>query len=185
MSQGQGVVTDHLVNIIQTIQLRHGTGLLTAKRGVGNNLEEGRLIFTNGKVTEAHCGRHTGPDALNYLSTWERCLVLFVSQQVLQDLIVSRETSISSAETIYSSTQMVPYTPRPDSTESVVPQLNYSYTSALEITKRMNFSRPHRQLLLLIDGKRSADDLAQLFKRDLFQIYTILQDLAHAKIIRW
>src|SRR5258708_29010095 len=79
MLQQQETVTEQLVTVIQIIQLGRGTGLLIAKRGEGIIVEEGRIRFANGHVTEVRVGRYTGSEAFNRLSTWEKCVVSFVS----------------------------------------------------------------------------------------------------------
>jgi hypothetical protein len=81
MSQ-QETATDRLVPIIKSIQLGRLSGILTARRGEGM-IEEGTIAFVNGQVTQAHVGRRSGSGALNWLSTWGRCLFSFVPSDPL------------------------------------------------------------------------------------------------------
>lgn len=87
MPQQQETVTDRLVSIIQTIQLRRGTGVLTARRGEGITTEEGTIVFTNGQVTDAKVGRRKGTEAVNNLSTWGNCLYRFSSSNPQDNIL--------------------------------------------------------------------------------------------------
>jgi len=78
MAQQQEMMTDRLVSVISYIQRSRRNGVLTAKRGEGNTLEEGTIVFANGQVSRVSVGRRRGSAALNWLSTWGRCRFLFV-----------------------------------------------------------------------------------------------------------
>jgi hypothetical protein len=73
MLDGQNIVVDHLVKIIQAFQIGRTTGSLIATRGEGDTNEVGRLVFLNGQVVQAKVGRREGREALNWLSTWGKC----------------------------------------------------------------------------------------------------------------
>jgi len=47
----------------------------------------------------------------------------------------------------------------------------------------MGLSRAHRRLFLLIDGKRSIDELAPLIGRTPDEVSELLRDLEHASVI--
>jgi hypothetical protein len=53
----------------------------------------------------------------------------------------------------------------------------------LVIMDRMGFSRAHRRLFLLIDGKRLVPELARLMGRSESEIYELLQDLRGSGLI--
>src|SRR6478752_5741976 len=85
MSQPQDQVTHRLVTFIQSIQLRRGSGLLSAKRSRGASVEEGTITFVNGQMTEAKVGQYTGAEAFNRLSTWENCQFSFARHHSSQE----------------------------------------------------------------------------------------------------
>jgi hypothetical protein len=224
MSQPQDQVTHRLVTFIQSIQLRRGSGLLSAKRGEGNSVEEGSITFVNGQVTDAKVGRYTGSEAFNRLSTWENCHFSFVlhrsSQEAHPDLTHTDElASISSTVERFPDTQSLSLDPveRFPDTQSLspVPERNrssnpetppmfsqltfkqgYLYlggtgvprpgrrlSAALQMIDLMGLSRAHRRLFLLIDGKRSIDELAPLIGRTPEEVSELLRDLERASVI--
>ena len=223
MSQPQDQVTHRLVTFIQSIQLRRGSGLLSAKRGEGTNVEEGSITFVNGQVTDAKVGRYTGSEAFNRLSTWENCHFSFVlhrsSQEAYPDLTYTDElASISSTVGQFPDTQSLLLDPveRFSDTQSLssVPERNrsnpetppmfsqltfkqgYLYlggtgvprpgrrlSAALQMIDLMGLSRAHQRLFLLIDGKRSIDELAPLIGRTPEEVSELLRDLERASVI--
>jgi Domain of unknown function (DUF4388) len=78
MYQQQELMTDRLVHVISSIQRGRRSGVLTVKREEGIFFEEGTILFVNGQITQASCGRRTGADARNWLSTWGSCRFMFV-----------------------------------------------------------------------------------------------------------
>lgn len=79
MLQSQEMVVERLITAIQRVQLSRMTGTLTAKRGDGVTQEEGIVTFTKGQISQTKVGRRSGPDALNWLSTWTNCTCRFSS----------------------------------------------------------------------------------------------------------
>jgi len=78
MLDGQNIVADHLVKIIQALQIARTTGSLVATRGEEASYESGTLVFLNGRVVQARVGRREGREAFNWLSTWGKCRYTFV-----------------------------------------------------------------------------------------------------------
>jgi len=78
MLNGQSIVVDHLVKIIQALQIARTTGTLVATRGEEASHESGTLVFLNGRVVQARAGRREGREAFNWLSTWGKCRYTFV-----------------------------------------------------------------------------------------------------------
>jgi hypothetical protein len=78
MVDGQNIVVDQLVKIIQALQIGRTTGSLIATRGEGASYEVGTIVFVKGKVMQAKAGRREDRDALNWLSTWGKCRYTFV-----------------------------------------------------------------------------------------------------------
>ena len=109
----QYVIATRLVSIIQTIQLSRETGILVAKRGEGNSVEEGRIVFTSGRITEVKTTRPNISDAFNHISTWENCLVSFVPQDSAKDISHLLEGTSTRASVLPERLKLIPSTPLP------------------------------------------------------------------------
>lgn len=163
---------EQLVSIIRDIQLTRGTGMLVARRGTGALAEEGSISFVSGQVKEARASHRTGTPALNYLSTWKKCFYSFVSpiainKANLHSTQQTQEPALHPSET--------PGKIRSDTSSSRIP--------ALRGIEKRHLSRAHRHIFLLIDGKRSVEDLERLTSRRLEEIFRLLRDLEHAGLI--
>ncbi len=210
MSQPQDQVTHRLVTFIQSIQLRRGSGLLSAKRGEGASVEDGSIVFVNGQVTEAKVGRYTGSEAFNRLSGWENCQFSFVLQPSSQeehlnfahtDAMASLPSAIGPdrpntqhfspvLEGSGKNPETPPYLIPSPSTQghlslsgAGVPRPGRRLSAALQMIDLMGLSRAHRRLFLLIDGKRSIDELAPLVGRTPGEVSELLRDLERASVI--
>jgi hypothetical protein len=205
MSQQRELLTDRLVSVISSIQRERGSGVLMVKRGEGNFLEEGTIVFVNGQITEARTGRLRDSGARNLLSTWEHCRYLFMpsSSEVgvggsLPTLSVEeRETdplSFRSPAHMSNTSRPDPLTPTPsslglqegqrDASDERTPYLLQHHNVALRFIEQQELSRAHRQLIFLIDGRRSIGDLARLTRKRGSELYRLLEDLERAHVIR-
>lgn len=135
----QYIIATRLVSIIQAIQLSRETGVLIAKRGEGNSAEEGRIIFTNGRVIEVKVSRSNVSDAFNHISTWENCLVSFISQDPSKTTTPLLETPpIAASRPLEEQKLEIPSTPLPKGARPVHDQRqNQSHD-----TPSVNPSRP-------------------------------------------
>jgi hypothetical protein len=208
MFSEQETVTDQLVSVIRSIQLKRSTGTLSAMRGEGATSESGSVAFVQGKVVQAHAGRYHDRDALNCLSTWGTCHIAFVPSAGSEDIPLQSGQMISASNvsiTPVSGNMSIepdlfrpvePITPVPGnradnfntSTPAATSNLIIPYRSkqpdvALYLIKLKGFSRSHRHLFLLIDGVRSLTELANLLQRDAFETLTLLYDLQEANCI--
>jgi hypothetical protein len=211
-----------LVSIIQTIQLSRETGVLIAKRGGGISAEEGRIVFTNGRVTEVKVNKRSASDAFNYISTWENCLVSFIPQDHSKSIThlfekSSLATGVLSedqkkpgvpsgplpkgARPVHEHSQNQSYTTPLDSNATQAPNSSLSISPAkrepviyipflmqplpiaLRKIEQMGLSRAHRQFILLVDGKRSTEDLAHIMGRTVDTVRELLHDLVHLGLI--
>ncbi len=210
MSQQRETATDRLVSIIQLIQLGRKTGVLTAKRGDGITQEEGAITFIKGQITQTSVGRRRGSEALNWLTTWGACRFTFVSSDPSE---TSSLTSISSKMPEFGTRdtdprlrQQMPLvnnqtgplstaesnsikplnsdTPLPASAVVAAPFRTRQIDNALRVIENMGLSRPHRHLLLLIDGQRSIPELVRLMARSEHEVASLLHDLEQATVIQ-
>ena len=180
MLDGQNTVVDHLVKIIQAIQIGRTTGSLMATRGEGSSYELGTLVFLNGRVVQARVGRREGREAFNWLSTWGRCRYTFVlsitSESTtgnllgdIPDQLVQEESKASSGDGRQVN-GVVPYRSKP---------LGYG----LQVLAEKSLSRMHRHVFLLVDGARGVGDLMRLLKLNEYEVLTLLYDLQDTGII--
>ncbi|HVB74603.1 MAG TPA: hypothetical protein VNE38_13695 [Ktedonobacteraceae bacterium] len=208
MSQ-QETATDRLVSIIQTIQMAQGNGTLTVRRGVGGTFEEGIVVFVNGQVKQATAGRRSGPDALNWLSTWGQCRYFFASAgasatsqlQPQNEIPASNQASTPSSSTEpqvripttplerpggarVSGTGWERRTPAPPSQTSIISYSTQPLGEALRRIEQNRLSRSHRQLFLLIDGQRTALELARLAAKNQEDLLELLYDLERIGVIQ-
>jgi hypothetical protein len=202
MSQQRELLTDRLVRVISSIQRERGSGVLMVKRGEGNFLEEGSIVFVNGQITEARTGRLRDSGARNLLSTWENCRYLFMPSSSEAGVGGSPPTlSVEKRDTdplsLRSPTHMSgpdPQTPMPssqmlqeghrDAPDERTPYLILYHNVALRLIEQQELSRAHRQLIFLIDGRRSIGDLARLTRKSGSELYRLLEDLERAHVIR-
>ncbi|WP_322480477.1 DUF4388 domain-containing protein [Thermogemmatispora sp.] len=206
MSEQEGV-TDHLVTIIQLIQLARGSGTLTVWRGTGDLFEEGVITFVKGQVTQANAGRRKDHAALNWLSTWGRCRYSFspaVLDEATKQLLAWLAAGVTQPPrpTTPASSQGPPSAiargSQPgvaaggrlqeartsDASYYAVPCPLLPFQQALSLIEQHRLSRAHRQLFLLIDGRRRVLDLAQLMGKEPQVVHQLLSDLEQRGIIQ-
>ncbi len=179
----RGTATDKLADVIQALQLVRKTGLLTVQRDTpGDIAEVGKIAFRDGQVIDAGVGQLRGADAFKKLVMWTRCH--FVFEPILPTPPPapalppprSGSTGIERRNTQelpdeYLSVGVVPY--RSQYVQGMMPDF-----------QRLGLSRVHRQLFLLIDGRRSTQELTRLIGRHPQEVLAILADLESAGLIR-
>jgi len=72
----------------------------------------------------------------------------------------------------------------PPPTSAGIPYRLQEGPAALRYLEQIKLSRAHRRLFLLIDGKRSAPDLAHLMGKTSEEVYRLLYDLEQARLIQ-
>jgi Domain of unknown function (DUF4388) len=171
----RGTPTDSLSDVIQSLQLIHKSGLLTVERdGPGNTSELGRIAFFHGQVTDAEVGRLRGPEAFSNLLIWRNCCFIFEPTSTTpssfhlsptqQNSQVPERSHKEVPSNNSTAPRIVPY--RTQHMERIVPDF-----------QRLGLSRMHRQVFLLIDGKRTSQELARLTGRNPPEIFALLVDL--------
>jgi hypothetical protein len=207
MSQ-QETATDRLIGVIQSIQMTQGNGVLSVRRGEGSTLEEGSIVFVNGQVKQTTVGRRSGANALNWLSTWGQCRYIFApfNERQTQPLNALPPTDASNTRPItgdlQSNTPVLPErrqseplpppsgstwerrppTPPPSTSNIFYPK--QPLAAALREIELNRLSRSHRQLFLLIDGQRTAQELARLAAKNEQALQALLRDLERIGLIR-
>lgn len=190
------MVQQQLATIIQRIQMEGRNGLLFVKRGEGNNLEEGTILFTNGKMEDARVGRRTKFDAFKYLCTWEYYefsfrtpdgkILLFSLPSPAPKEYRSPGPSPSSLRSTSTSSlfDSSPIEKRTPEEVVLVPQHSrHQLSDGLQAVEKMGLTRGHRRLFLLINGERSVAELARLTAFSEDEVYQRLHDLEKAAVI--
>ena len=208
MFSEQETVTDQLVNVIRYIQLKRGSGTLSAMRGEEATSESGTIVFVRGKVVQAKTGRYHDRDALNCLSTWNTCRIAFVPAAGSEDIPLQSDQGISASNagiiqvpaSMHREADLFrkigPITPVPgnesgnlntptsaSNLNQIIPHRSKLPDLALYLIKLKGLSRSHRRLFLLVDGMRALTELANLLNRDQLETLTLLYDLQEANCI--
>jgi Domain of unknown function (DUF4388) len=199
MQSQHGTMTDSLADIINILHVGGKSGILTVERDEAAILEEGRIVFVDGKVIEARVGQQSGLTAFNYLDTWKTCRFSFIDHHA-QDISMPSQATQNSR----SQRNTLPVTPSatyaPYFTTQIPSRINdgeqeygggsagpftypfrsYAGEVALQHLERVQISRLQRRLLLLINGQRSLSELARLMVKSPHEIRILLNDLERA-----
>lgn len=196
MQQGRGTLTDQLTNVIQVIQLGRKSGRLTVERGEGLTLERGEILFEQGRITHAQGGSFSGQQAINWFSTWGACRFLFVPMEpggrTTKPLSLASQTPRLLQETnptLYTlSPGMLPTGPLPANkmrgVALKIPQRICPDHIALDLIEQAKYSRLHRHIFLLIDGRRDTAEIVRLVRKGSEEVQQVLLDLEQIHVIR-
>lgn len=199
MSQQPARITDNLTSVMQAIQRGRETGELRATRDDGTSREVGTILFANGQIVAAQVGTYQGIEAFNILKAWSRCVFVFARDTLPPRLPQSGPLPESSGQAAFERRAPTtgpqqpinaPRTPLPeppsDKTLSLtfVPRATMSVVKVVGIIERAGLSRTYRQLILLIDGRRSIGDLTIEMNCSPQEIKQMLQELERLTVIR-
>lgn len=193
MAQQREAATDHLVDIITALKMERHSGWLEVKRGEGLTSETGILTFLRGRVTQARAGRRSGAEALNWLSTWGQACYTFTSSastgesapffpllpssspggDALQPNLRTKQVQTDKLGTELLATE-----------GREVPRVCVPFNEAGKMIDQAGLTRSHRRLYLLIDGQRTASDLAPLLGKKAEEVHSMLHDLAWLGVVR-
>lgn len=205
MSQGRGITTDNLLNIIQVIQMGRKSGILTVERGEGNTLETGQITFVQGHIMQVRNSLFSGEQALERLQTWRACRFTFLP--LLQESATSFTSSLPAiapvppqrSATTGPLTHSNPYLPVPvnpppatdpwgnsynETVQSVTPYRTISPEQAIRYMDQRGLTRAHRRLFLLINGQRSTTELIRLMSKQADEVLRLLDDLQYIGVIQ-
>lgn len=190
-------MTDSLADIIQLLHLGFKNGVLTVERDAGTSVEEGYIVFNNGRVVEAKVGHYTGLTAFNYLNSWRTCRFSFSTHAMVlpppsQTSPPSLRSDSSPLVNTFTHNGIPPagqnggsnhYYTRPVSPSTFPVRLDAGEIT-LQHPEAMPLQRSHRRLLLLINGQRNVNELARLMARTIEEVQALLDELEHAGLIR-
>lgn len=194
--------TDRLTSIIQVLQLGRKTGLLTIERGEGETFEEGTITFVDGQITQAHTGYLAGQEAFDWLSAWGPCLFAFINtpedysvySQEPENRPIDTQPRLSTQSlalerhnglhVMRNSAHHERKLPSNSTRITTIPPRIERIEASLRKIEVMGLSRAHRQVFLLVDGRRTSGDIARLTQRGPREVYTLLLDLKGIGVIQ-
>lgn len=197
MTQRRVTATNQLSAVVDALQLGEKTGILTVERGEDETFEEGVIVLVKGQIVNAAIGPYKGRDAAGKLFSWQACRFSFVpmlpdqadagqGRATLPEELAETKTVSKYLQDSFDDVQQMP--PEVQDHLSRRPYLSvYSHealNSILRALDRQGFSRAHRRLFLLIDGRRSIRELAALISRTPDEAMGLLADLEHAGFIQ-
>lgn len=195
MTQRRVTAANQLSTVIDVLQLGRKTGVLTVERGEGETFEEGTMTLVHGQVVQATTGFYRGTDAATKLFSWQACRFLFVPmppEQIAQATLPIPHTQMD-AKVVTENTngsfyrgQQTNLAAQGDMSRRPIIAAHYKepMNDILHMLDRQGFSRTHRRLLLLIDGRRSIRELAALIRRTPNETLALLVDLEQADLVR-
>jgi Domain of unknown function (DUF4388) len=180
----RGTATNQLSDVIQALSLARKTGTLVIERdGIAGSSEMGTITFHNGQITDANVGPFRGADAFKRLITWKMChfvlqppSVTSTSPPSLPQLPGPNIQSNTTIPADHSEAYPPPFV-------DVVPYRTQLFQGSIPDFQQLGLSRMHRQLFLLIDGKRSLQGLTRLIGRHQQEVHKLLADLEQAGLI--
>ncbi len=198
MSQQPARIADNLLSVIEVIQRGRESGELRARLENEASTEVGTIVFANGQIVAAQVGHYQGTEAFNILKSWNRCVFVFVRNNL------SRQPQSGPLPDSPARTPLVQYspitgpqqpiaaprTPLPEPASdgvlslTLVPRATMSVVKAVGIIGHAGLPRTYRQLLLLIDGRRSIGELAITMNCQHSEMKQMLQELERLTVIR-
>ena len=197
---------DSLDTIIQALSNGDMSGHLIARRRKDTNSEEGEIFFERGKIVAAKAADRLGADALNWMSSWKFCTFSFHPSKDSQHIpalpgVLSKPTNARSTGDTAEIRQMSRVRKlerknekEPESSKllvvrsgalfpGAVPYRTEADDKALELLKAAEYSRIHRHIFLLVNGRRSVVELIRLTGRDKYEVFKCLRDLEKLLLI--
>ncbi len=184
MQPQRETLTDSLSNIIQILHLGYRSGTLTVERNAGQTIEEGYIVFVNGKAVDAQANQCSGLAAFNYLKTWGSCRFSFINVSDTNTISPSRSHSSNHVSAPFLSGSLAPTDAYGKAVHFPFPRLSQAGKAAISHLESLPVQRIHRRLLLLIDGQRNLTELARLMARNPDGVQVLLDDLEQAGLIQ-
>lgn len=189
----QRPATGQFSAVVDALQLGEKTGILTVEREEGGSLEVGTIMFVNGSAVDATLGAFQGREAATRLFSWQECRFSFTAlspEQIMAGQGICPVPAPAEARPEKSHPAREFHQGEPGG-QDASKRWPFPTTEALEALDtvllemdRRGFTRMHRRLFLLIDGKRSIHELALLVGRTPDEIIPLLADLERAGFIQ-
>lgn len=187
MQPQRETLTDSLASIIQILHLGQRSGTLTVERSAGQAIEEGYIVFVNGRIADAKANQYSGLAAFNYLKTWGSCRFSFINVSDTDATLALGSFSLNHAQTPRTTNPLNPLASADaynTKAPSPFPRRSQAGEAALIHPEAAGLQRTHRRLLLLINGQRSPNELARLMARNFEEVQILLNELEQAGLIQ-
>jgi len=184
MQPQRETLTDSLANILQILQLGYRSGTLTVEREAGNAIEEGYIVFVNGRVVDAQLQPYHGMEALRALQTWGSCRFAFLDANDPGVVPPPRPLASPSPTRPLSSGIPVLTHAQWRTAPAPFPRRLPAGDAALAHPEFAHLQRIQRRLLLLVNGQRPVSELARLLALGPAEVQSLLDTLAREGLIQ-
>lgn len=209
MRRQRATLADHLLQVIEVIELGRRTGLLSIERTSDAGLEEGDIYFVQGEAIYASTGAKSGRVALTILRTWDACRFAFLSDAPRPTANIGPATGgprsyqtgpLRSIRPIppslpnppqhvgtqpFSGPPANPPTPAPSMRLAPYhrPKRGPNPQDIPRLAASYQLSWAHRVILLMADGEHTIAELARLSSRSEEEVLRLLADLLRLGLI--
>ncbi len=204
MRRQRATLADHLLQVIEVIELGRRTGLLSIERTSDAGLEEGDIYFVQGEAIYASTGAKSGRVALEVLRAWGACRFAFLSDAPRPAANIAPTSgsprpyqtgplrSIRPAHSLPNPprhTGMQPLSPPPAPapparlTPYHRPKRGPNPQDIPRLAASYQLSWAHRVILLMADGEHTIAELARLSSRSEEEVLRLLADLLRLGLI--
>ncbi len=178
MQKLQVYSANSLSDVIEQLAFFRPSGLLTIWRTADTHHEEASLLVEAGQLLRLHWGRYEGEVneyLLHQLSLWGEIHFVFRLREVLPQLPAPAHSSYEEQPR-----SPAPVTqPLPTPASSFVPTL----TETARGYPMMMVPRHDRTILLLIDGRRTIEDISRLTRRTISAVRASLARLKDRHLV--
>jgi len=180
MQPQRETLTDSLANILQILQLGYRSGTLEVEREAGNTIEEGYIVFVNGRAVDAQLQPYRGMEALRALQTWGSCRFAFLDANNPGMVPPPRPSPTRPL----SSGSPVPTNAQWRTTPAPFPRRLPAGDAAIAHPEFAHLQRTQRRLLLLVNGQRHVSELARLLALGPAEVQSLLDTLMREGLIQ-
>jgi hypothetical protein len=160
------IITEHLTNILAAITQRHQTGVLSIEYVGEQGIEKGEIYFEGGNTVHARTEEEWGKSALARISHWRRVQCAFFEGV---KPLTAFYTPLSHVELAHPGIHAV-FQARPAA--ATAPALSH-------------LERRARMVFMLLDGKRTVQDVARLTNHTESEVARILVRLLKSGYIEY
>ena len=177
MTKGRDNQAARFSDILELIQARRQSGLLSVERFANGQFDEGDIYFQDGWPVYAHSGNLVGEEALAWLANWRQVYFSFVKGAAPPGQ--HQQKAPRESNPAYG---LVPARPdrSPGSIEGLIPRKLLIDQGVLSLP----LTRLQRSIYLLVDGRRTVADLARCIGKSVEEVGKLLDELnAHGLVV--
>jgi hypothetical protein len=188
MTKGRDNQAARLRDLLELIQARRQSGLLSVERFEDERFEEGNIYFEQGRPVHIRAGDLSGEEALAWLAGWKQVYfsfskgVLLPGRQALAppgDVAAQPGQDVPRGSRAGDEKRMVAPVSAPGGMAGLVPQKLKHDQSVLSLP----LTRPQRAIYLLVDGRRTIADLARCTRKSVLEVLRLLNELQEQRLV--